>query len=73
MKTPLDAGHIASLLQANTRRLWPTALLLACAPELGRSMVARVLARGGFNLAVDGTESWRSRVAATAMIVCRIL
>ncbi|WP_336491156.1 ANTAR domain-containing response regulator [Methylobacterium nigriterrae] len=59
LKLPLDPQHIEPLLQANRRRHQPTSVLLACASEAGRGAISRVLARSGFSLAVDETDSGR--------------
>lgn len=59
LKIPLDPDHIGSLLVANARRMASTSVLLASSSEAGRGMVARVLGRSGFRMAIDETESGR--------------
>lgn len=59
LKIPLDPDHIGSLLVANARRIRSTSVLLASTSETGRGMVARVLTRSGFRLAIDETENGR--------------
>lgn len=59
LKAPLDPEHVGKLLRANARRRSPTSVLLADSSEAGRGMVGRVLARSGFNLAIEETDSGR--------------
>ncbi|WP_375457427.1 response regulator [uncultured Methylobacterium sp.] len=57
LKTPLDLTHVENLLHTDARRRMPTQVLLASSSEAGRATIGRVLARSGFNLAVDETDS----------------
>ena len=57
LKKPFDPRHIASLLDANTRRHQPTPVLLASSSATVRGLVARVLAGSGFNLDIDETNT----------------
>mgnify|MGYP002718581095 CR=1 FL=1 len=59
LKLPLDPAHIDALLLANQRRQQPTSVLVACASEVGRRAIQRVLAGSGFSLTVEETDSGR--------------
>ncbi|GJD47678.1 Regulator of RpoS [Methylobacterium crusticola] len=57
LRTPLDEEHIAGLLHADARRRQPTRLLLVDGAEQSRAVVRRILARSGFRLLVEETDS----------------
>jgi CheY-like chemotaxis protein len=59
LKLPLNPAHIDALLLANQRRQQPTSVLVACASEVGRRAIQRVLAGSGFSLTVEETDSGR--------------
>jgi len=57
LRLPLDEAHVAGLLQAHARRRQPTRLLLVDSAPQSRTLVRRILATSGFNLAVEEIES----------------
>lgn len=59
LKLPLDPAHIQALLEANRRRQQPTSVLVACASEIGRRAIQRVLTHSGFHITVVETDSGR--------------
>ena len=59
LKAPFDPRHITHLLRADRLRRTPLRVLLVDASEQGRELIGRVMARSGFTLEIEETDSGR--------------
>lgn len=72
LRLPLDEAHVVGLLQAHARRRQPTRLLLVDSAPQSRTLVRRILATSGFNLAVEETESGPHALKLVRQAACDV-